>query len=315
MAHHEYLTRFHKRRLRRNQNGRVPESALADRVDFSQDYATDNVSCTRCGLVFRNPRPTQEVVARTYAQERYGQEHLRAALHNQLDFFREKAETVDRWLAHDRAPHVVEVGSFVGGFLTAGQERGWDMMGVDPGREVTTFCRQRGLRVHHGTLAEALLKPRSVDGIAIWNTFDQLPDPNPTLTITRRALRPEGVLIVRVPNGACFRLAETWVRRLPRPLSWWLKAAMAWNNLLGFPYLYGYSLQTLDRLMHRHGLQRVAVYPETLVRLADQHTHQWAVEEERTIKSLCRALARLEAMTFNSQTVAPWLDVYYRPAH
>lgn len=55
------------------------------------------------------------------------------------------------------APVVVEVGSFVGGFLAAAQRRGWSIRGVDPGREVVNFCQGRGLSVFYGTLNDATL--------------------------------------------------------------------------------------------------------------------------------------------------------------
>lgn len=47
---------------------------------------------------------------------------------------------------------------------------------------------------------------------------------------------------------------------------------MAWNNLLAFPYLYGYSVQTLDALLSQFDLKRVFIQPDTLARLADAQT-------------------------------------------
>jgi SAM-dependent methyltransferase len=304
---------FHKRRLFPDRDGHVPQSALTDRVEFTQDYATDIVSCTACGLIFRNPRPTPQAISHTYAQDEYGHDHLAAAFDAQLEPARVKAKSLSPWLLRRREVHIVEVGSFVGSFLSAGQERGWNMLGVDPGHEVTAFCRERGLRVHQGTLADAPLKPQSVDCVAVWNTFDQLPDPHPTLKAAQRVLRPGGLLVLRVPNGACFQWAEVMMRRWPRPLRRWLRAAMAWNNLLAFPYLQGYSLPTLDRLTRRYGMQRVAAYPDTLVRLADAQTKAWAAQEERLVKLICRAVCWMEGRRAGSlMSSAPWLDVYYR---
>ena len=68
----EYLHWFHRRRLR----GNAPASALADRAEFTQDYATDLVVCTRCGLLFRSPRPPEAAIERAYAADRYGRERL-----------------------------------------------------------------------------------------------------------------------------------------------------------------------------------------------------------------------------------------------
>src|SRR5438445_449838 len=62
----EYLRLFHRRRLRPSKNGSLPHSALADRADFTQDYSTAIVSCTACGLVYRNPRPPAGAIKKAY---------------------------------------------------------------------------------------------------------------------------------------------------------------------------------------------------------------------------------------------------------
>src|SRR5206468_2972139 len=135
---------------------------LADRAEFTQDEVTDIVACRRCGVVFRNPRPTDEAVARAYRQDHYGRERLASLFKAQQELYRPKARALRRWLAAGRQVRVVEVGSFVGGFLAAGQEYGWEMLGIDPGQEVGAFCREKGLPVLTGTLVDASLEPGSV---------------------------------------------------------------------------------------------------------------------------------------------------------
>jgi SAM-dependent methyltransferase len=304
----EYLRRFHRRRLRADAG---PE-ALEERAEFTQDYATDIVACRGCGLVFRSPRPAAGAIARAYAAERHGRRRLEALFESQAELYRPKARRLARRLSP--GARVVEVGSFVGGFLAAGREQGWEMLGVDPGEEVDAFCAERGLRVFRGSLAEAPLESGSVDAVAIWNTFDQLPDPEPVLAAARRLLRPGGLLAVRVPNGECFRWAACWMQRLPHPLGGWLRAAMAWNNLLVFPYLNGYSLPTLGRLLARHGFQRLCACPDTLARLSDEQTQRWAAWEERALKLVCHLAARVEALRPGSRlSLAPWVDAIYAP--
>jgi SAM-dependent methyltransferase len=310
-AHQEYLRRFHRRRLRRPR-----EEALADRADFTQDYATDIVACAGCRLVFRNPRPSDEAIRRAYAQDEYGAERLAALFDSQVELHRPRARRLARRLGPEAK--VVEVGSFVGGFLQAGREAGMRMLGVDPGREVDRFCAARGLRVFRGALPD--LTPDhlpegwahgGVDCVAVWNAFDQLPDAEPTLTAARRLLRKGGVLALRVPNGECFRLAARWMRRLPAPLDGWLRALMAWNNLLAFPYLHGYSVRTLDWLLSWHGFERVTATPDVLCRLADDQTKTWAACEEGALKAIARCAGQVDAAWLGYPRIAPWLDAYY----
>jgi SAM-dependent methyltransferase len=308
-----YLRCFHRQRLRPGPRGTIREETLADRADFTQDYVTDIVACTTCGCVCRTPRPTTPTITQAYAQDQYGQERLAALFATQAPWYRTKAHWVRRWLPTGAGVRVVEVGSFVGGFLAAGQHHGWQMLGVDPGAEVNAFCHQKGLPVFAGTLEEVPLPQGSVDCVAIWNTFDQLPDPRPTLAAATRLLRPGGLLVLRVPHGECFRRAARWLRRTPAPWTGWLRAALAWNNLLAFPYLQGYAVPTLDRLLRPYGFTRLRARPDTLPPLADEQTKSWAVWEEGCLKRLWFWVARLQQLRPDSRlTLAPWIEVCYR---
>jgi hypothetical protein len=161
------------------------------------------------------------------------------------------------------------------------------------------------------TLADAAIEPRSADGVAIWNTFDQIPRPAPTLEAARRVLRKGGIVAVRVPNGACFRHHMDALRRkLPRLLRRLRLAALAWNNLLGFPYLNGYTPATLDRVFASFGFKRVAARADVLSRLADSDTRRWAAWEERLLKLAWRGVLRSPGRRRAAAT--PWFDAVYR---
>jgi len=311
-----WLEDFHRRRLTRS--ARERRTALADRASFTQDEPRVIVTCRSCRLVFRHPRQSADAVERDYAEDRYGASRLAALADAQGRAYDAKIALLRRWLPLRRRPRVVEVGSFVGGFLTAAAAAGWDALGIDPGEEVVAFCRDRGLTVERGTLEDAalaedaVLAPASADAVVVWNTFDQIPVPGPTLTAAARVLRTGGVLAVRVPNGRYF--VEAMLRlqtdgamaRRARLL------ALAWNNLIGFPYLHGYSVGTLDRLMAPFGFERLAAEPDTLLTLADADTTRWAALEERVVKAACRLAWRRQIPGPARFAAAPWLDVYYR---
>lgn len=306
----EFLRRFHRRRLQH-----PTEAALKDRVTFTHDYLSDVVACRNCGVICRLPRPTARAITEAYSEDRYGAEHLNSEFDLQYQWAQAKVRSLETRLQNSpsRRPFVVEVGSFVGGFLFAGQERGWKMMGVDPGQEVTTFCQDRGLDVWRGTLMEAPIKAGTVDAVVIWNTFDQLPNPDSTLAAARRILRSHGTVVVRVPNGSFFRQLTVWHKQFSEPVKGWVTAALAWNNLLGFPYLYGYTLSAMDQVLGRHGFARLAVCPDTLMTLANQDAKTWARWEEKLVKWSCLAAAHVDqAWNEDGNRFAPWLDIYYR---
>jgi SAM-dependent methyltransferase len=206
----------------------------------------------------------------------------------------------------------LEVGSFVGGFLLEGQTQGWDMIGVDPGHDVAAFCRERGLPIFEGTLEEARFTPASFDAVVVWNTFDQLPDPRPLLEEAVVLLRNGGVLVLRVPNGACFAWMLRMRSLLPLKLRRPFDVAMACNNLLTFPYLYGYSALQLERLTESYGFQLATCVPDQVVSTPPGHLAWWAVAEERSVKALFRVIAALWPDDRSGRyRSAPWLDCVF----
>lgn len=304
-----YVAAFYRRRWRTHN-----AATAADRASFTQDYTTDIVSCADCALLYRNPRPRPDAVTRAYRQDRYDAAYLAAEFENQRAWVRRKLPALAHRLrpGHGRRPQVLEVGSFVGALLAEGRTCGWEMFGVDPGEDVTAFCRARGLPVFRGTLQDADLKDGSFDAVVIWNTFDQLPDPRPTLDAAVRLLRDGGLLTIRIPNGACFASAMALQSSLPDWLRSPLWTALAWNNLLTFPYLYGYTVETLTALTSADGFRRVACLPDTLMPAPAGQITRWAAWEAQLYRWLCRA--SWHAAASERYPSAPWLDVYFERA-
>jgi SAM-dependent methyltransferase len=312
-AQWRFLEQFYRRRWRERN-----AATATDRLRFTQDYATEIVACTDCGLLYRNPRPRAEAVTKAYEADHYDGAYLWAELEAQRAWARTKMPVVAKHLkktVKGTTPRILEIGSFVGGFLYEGRERGWDMFGVDPGRDVTAFCRGQRLPVFEGTLEEAKLQPSSFDAIAVWNTFDQLPDPHVLLKHAVPLLRDGGLLIVRVPNGACFEWAMRVRAVLPRAIRPPLDLALAFNNLLTFPYLYGYSADQLERLTASYGFRLLACLPDQLSSTPAGQLTWWAKWEEQALKSLCRAAAAVwrDGRSHRYRS-APWLDCFFERA-
>lgn len=283
-----------------------------DRSQFTQDYDTQIVACRGCGLLCRNPHPQASSVTEAYASDHYDPAHLQQEFDTQFRWARTKIPVVRRWLAGRHRPRLVEIGSFVGGFLAAAREAGWCITGVDPGESVTRFCSEHHLPVYRGTIERAPLWPGELDGMMVWNTFDQLPDPHSMLATAATSLKNGGLLVIRIPNGRCYRTALSLAHRLP-----WIQRLLypmlAWNNLLSFPYLVGYDVDSLDRLVLQHGFRREALYPDTLLTVSTPTTRVWAQCEERVMKALCRSAGTIESWLDRSgYRTACWLDVYYR---
>lgn len=291
----EQLWAFHTRRL----HGGTPPERLQDRVAFSQDPPLRIARCTGCGLLYRNPRERADQLVDTYAAEPAAHDALAALLENQRRSYAAQARRLTR--IFQGTGRGLEVGSYVGGFLAAARDHGWRFSGIDVNAGTAAFACDQGLHTATGTIDES--DPHAAwDVVAFWNCFDQLPDPRAALRAARRRLRDGGLVTIRVPNGAFY---ERWRRLLRSPARALARAALAHNNLLGFPYRLGFTTHCLDRLLQEERFLIVNVTGDVLVPIADEWTRRWAAAEERLVKALLRTAPA---------AASPWIEVYARTA-
>jgi hypothetical protein len=297
-AEMEMLWDFHQRRLRPD----TPPHALADRVAFSQHPPLRLARCRECSLIYRNPRERAVELVETYEGEAPDEATLRTLHENQRRAYRAQVRRLER--EHGRRGAGLEVGSYVGAFLAAARDAGWTFEGLDVNQRAAEFACRMGFRVTVGELKD--IPGRRFDTVAIWNTFEQLPDPRAAATSARRILNAGGTLALRVPNGDAYAAAR---RALRGPVASTATLVMAHNNLLGFPYRHGFTTASLTRLLTDAGFGDVRFHGDTLVPIADRWTRRWARAEERVVKTLLRATARSGRL---GRRFSPWLEAYAR---
>jgi SAM-dependent methyltransferase len=285
-------------------DGYVEAAQQKDRVDVAQNEPADVRVCRDCGIVVRGRGD-----AGRFQRDVYAPHVMEQMLRTYIDEFRAREPRV-RPLLRDGA-RVVEVGSYVGGFLHVAAEWGWDALGLDVGEDTSHFSRTKGYPTRTASLEHCRFDEASFDGVFIWNTFEQIADPRALLAEVRRVLRPGGVLAIRTPNALFYAMCEAFLDlQRPRPLDDHdpIVVALGHANLLGFPHLYGFSAASLDRLVESYGFTRAAHVssrhiPPTRHRL----TATARIEEEKVNE----AVARLEA-TAGEIVAGPWFEATYR---
>lgn len=293
-AEMETLWRFHLPRLRAG----VPPEQLLDRVAFSQDPPLRLERCRGCGTIYRNPREAPGALLETYGEEEPDEEAWDKLYESQRRSYRAQARRLTR--VAERRGTGIEVGSYIGAFLSAARDEGWQFHGVDVSANAAEFVRRLGHSVTLGTLPDAPAHP--VDAVAIWNCFDQLADPRGTLRAAHRRLSAGGILALRVPNGDFYAGLRPRLAAAP-PISAAARLLLAHNNLLGFPYRHGFTPRALSRMLEQEGFRTVRIVGDALVPVADEWTRRWASAEERVVKAALRLGARMGL-------AAPWFEVY-----
>ena len=295
----EQLWEYHQKRLEPD----IPTDHLMDRVAFSQRAPLRLVRCDDCGLVYRNPVERATELSEIYEEEGPDESVLRALHDTQRPAYDAQAARLTEIFG--RRGTGIEVGSYVGAFLAAARDAGWQFSGVDVNAQTNAFTRALGFQVEDGTI-ESLDTERRVDVVAIWNCLDQLTDPASAVRAARAQLTTGGMLALRVPNGACYAAFRPLLRS---PLAGIAREWLAQNNLLGFPYRYGFTPTALSRLVERNGMRVEEVVGDVLVPIADRWTKRWAALEERLVKRVIGAGARISR---GDKPLAPWFELYAR---
>jgi len=233
---------------------RPQETEAMDLTRFMHGGRGRLISCMNCGLLSR-----EESVNAHYDSDHYDPDLMRHLYPRYLRAFEEK-ETQYRHLLGAHA-EVLEVGSHLGAFLQTAEQWGWRPTGLDIGVSTSTFSMRQGLSVKRLTIEDYFPRLRT-DAVFIWNCFEQLDDPTGALQESHRLLRPHGLLVVRVPN---FRFYQKKSKQLMDGSPSRSLRLLGYNNLLGFPYLHGYTPDLLRRLLSASGFNPIASHNSTLL--------------------------------------------------
>lgn len=283
---------------------------LKDLTDFFHAEQADLLACEACGLLVREeqePPPAQE-----YSEDQYDSSVMEHQYPAYVDAFRKKANPY-RGLLPGGA-RVLEIGSHYGAFLQVAAEWGWRAEGVDPGKDTSCFARSKGFTVHVATLEECRFPENHFDAVFIWNCFEQMEDAKPTLTASRRVLKPNALLTVRTPDGLFYDLCERLLTdsAVDSEAKEFVVRAMGYNNLLGFPYRYGYSRATLEQLVGPFGFRFGGALPSELITFPLPEKPCWVEQEEREISDELEMLANSVLRDRSGTSAGPWVEVWFR---
>jgi ubiquinone/menaquinone biosynthesis C-methylase UbiE len=168
------------------------------------------VSCTRCDLRYTRPLPDEEDLAELYPETYYVSNRTNWL---SADVLRRAFEHGVQWRHRQallrRPPgRILDVGCGSGNFLAALRSRGWDAYATEFSDAAVAMAQRRGITVHRGTVEDAGYPDDHFDVVTMWHVLEHVPAPRETLNELRRILKPDGLLVVEVPDSASltFRL-------------------------------------------------------------------------------------------------------------
>ncbi len=164
--------------------------------------------CTRCSMVYTNPRPDAASISHFYPSDyapyqppRRQRAGLLRQLRARLGLRREKT-LADR-VPVNRGSLFLDVGCGSGWYAAQMRERGWDARGVDFSPHAVAAARRNfGLDVVQGSLPHSRIQAESVHFLTLRAVLEHLHEPRPLLRAAYDALQPGGWFYASVPNLA-----------------------------------------------------------------------------------------------------------------
>lgn len=92
---------------------------------------------------------------------------------------------------------LLDIGAGTGDFLAAAKTGGWDVSGIEPSAKAKEIASAKGVAFSAST---ENFPDESFDAITMWHVLEHVPDPDKQLAELKRLLKPNGVILVAVPN-------------------------------------------------------------------------------------------------------------------
>ncbi len=180
----------------REHSGPIADPAAASTV----------IECDGCGFRHVVPLPTDDELEARYRSRYYSEDKplYFDRMKEDAEWWRmvygERFDHYERLLPPDRR-RILDIGAGTGAFLEHGMARGWDVLGIEPGKQAAEHIRSLGAEV-----VEAFFTPRSApnlgtfDVIHMSTVLEHVPDPAGLVRLCRQILTSGGLLDIAVPN-------------------------------------------------------------------------------------------------------------------
>lgn len=96
---------------------------------------------------------------------------------------------------------ILDIGAGTGDFLSVAKQNGWETIGVEPSDKAKAIALKKGVSFVEQT---SKLENHSFDVISMWHVLEHVPNLDNQIKELKRLLKPNGTLIIAVPNFKSF---------------------------------------------------------------------------------------------------------------
>jgi SAM-dependent methyltransferase len=180
----------------------------------------DVVRCAGCGTVSRSRLIEGREAEELYDEDGYLDspffEALKTGATPDVEPYLVYGRVLQQLATRSEPGRLLDVGCSYGAFLEMAARAGWEPHGVDLSRKAVDYAaRERGLRVVHGTLAQAGYPDGYFEAVTLWDVIEHVADPLAELREVRRVLAPGGtVVLFTINQRSLINRVGHWIYRL-----------------------------------------------------------------------------------------------------
>jgi len=178
-----------------------------------KDYTVSQDSFTllidkESGLLVTSPRPEDKDLAAYYESDMYishtdANKSIIDKLYQLVKNYslKQKLKRINSFPKPEKK--LLDIGAGTGDFLSICEANKWNVVGVEPSVKARTIAKQKlqnNTSKIYTTIEELLSKSETFDVITMWHVLEHVPNLNAYITFLKRLLKPNGTLVIAVPN-------------------------------------------------------------------------------------------------------------------
>lgn len=109
-----------------------------------------------------------------------------------------KLNLINSCVSNNKA--LLDIGCGTGDFLQKALQSNWEISGIEPNKQARAIANKKTNHAVYDASELFNLAPNSFDVITLWHVLEHLPNLEAHISIIKRLLKPNGTLIIAVPN-------------------------------------------------------------------------------------------------------------------
>jgi 2-polyprenyl-3-methyl-5-hydroxy-6-metoxy-1,4-benzoquinol methylase len=162
------------------------------------------VKCSKCQLVFTNPRPTPEVIGKYYKSDSYISHANKTRSITDVAYklvrsytLQEKRKHITK---HIDTGQILDYGCGTGHFLHNMKSHGWKVQGLEPDIATSQVAADKIKQPVHNSIDTIAESKPLFDIITAWHVIEHVHDLKPTLKALKKMLSESGLMFIALPN-------------------------------------------------------------------------------------------------------------------